>query len=50
MEKTLEKLMREIQEDKKEYLMIGGNYNARTESEGRPAETGGRKEEKTGGQ
>lgn len=39
MEETMEKLKEEIEEDKKGFLIIGGDFNARTGEEGGPIET-----------
>jgi len=38
--------MKEIEEEKEGYLMIGGDYNARTGNEGGPIVTGKKKEKK----
>ncbi|XP_070162472.1 golgin subfamily A member 6-like protein 22 [Polyergus mexicanus] len=47
IEETLEKLMEflPLKEEKEEYLMIGGDFNARTEEEGGPIRTGEKEEE-----
>lgn len=45
VEEPLETLMEEIQEAEKGYLMVGGDFNARTGNEGGPIGTGGKKEE-----
>jgi len=39
--------MEEIEEKKERYLMIGGDYNARTGSKGRPIVIGKKKEKET---
>jgi len=44
IEETLDSLMEKIEEKKEDYLMIGGDYNARTGNEGGPIVTGKKKE------
>lgn len=41
----METLKEEIKEEEERYLMIGGDFNARTRDKGGPIETGEKKEE-----
>lgn len=44
VKKTLEEMMKEIKEEEEEYLMTGGDFNARIGNKGMPIGTGEKKE------